>query len=86
MRSGIILRAGMILKNDQWRATAEGTEGEAGTSDQEHLVKGAINFRRVPKSSLYGLSQPTQEGIKRVLKSVREGRKGDGRVVWINLR
>lgn len=76
-RSGIILRTGMILKNDQWRATAEG---------QEQVVRGAINFRRVPHSSLYGLSQPTQDGIARVLESVREGRKSDGQVVWINLR
>ncbi|KAL8278970.1 hypothetical protein RQP46_008639 [Phenoliferia psychrophenolica] len=75
-RSGIILRAGMILKNDQWRSMAEG---------QEPTIRGAINFRRVPNSSLYGLSQPTQDGIERVLESVRRDNAG-AKIVWINLR
>ncbi|KAK4703550.1 hypothetical protein P7C70_g2674, partial [Phenoliferia sp. Uapishka_3] len=76
-RSGIILRAGMILKSDQWRSLAEG---------QEPTVRGTINFRRVPKSNLYGLSQPTQDGIERVLENVRNDMKGEGKIVWINLR
>lgn len=67
----------MILKNDQWSASAEG---------HEPVVRGAINFRRVPNSSLYGLSQPTQDGIKRVLATVRRDIAEDGHVVWINLR
>lgn len=77
-RSGIILRAGMILKNDQWRTS---------TDDHEPTIRGAINFRRVPASSLYALSQPTQDGIVRVLQTVREKMKyEDGSINWLNLR
>lgn len=73
-RSGIILRASTILKNDQWR-TADAL--------QETTIDGAINFRRVGTTSLYALSQPTEDGIKRVLDLVNEGKE---KVVWINLR
>ncbi|KAK4050677.1 hypothetical protein OIV83_003403 [Microbotryomycetes sp. JL201] len=76
-RGGIILRSGMILKNDQWTASAEG---------QDERVRGAINFRRVQDSYLYGLSQPTQDGIERVLDIVSKERPAGGRTVWINLR
>ncbi|GAA5942648.1 hypothetical protein JCM1841_006801 [Sporobolomyces salmonicolor] len=75
-RSGIILRSGMILKSDQWLF-------EEG---QEQTVRGAINFRRVQGSSLYGLSQPTEEGIRRVLDAVKADLKPGARTVWINLR
>ena len=73
-RSGIILRASTILKNDQWR-TAD--------APQETTIRGAINFRRVGTASLYALSQPTEDGIKRVLEIVKEGKE---KVIWINLR
>lgn len=67
----------MILKNDQWLATAEG---------QEQTVRGAINFRRVAESSLYGLSQPTEDGIERVIEMVRKDVGSAEHIVWINLR
>ncbi|KAK4055018.1 hypothetical protein OIO90_003359 [Microbotryomycetes sp. JL221] len=76
-RQGIILRSGMILKNDQWTASAEG---------QDERVRGAINFRRVEGSYLYGLSQPTQDGIERVLDIVGKEKPSGSRTVWINLR
>lgn len=80
-RSGIILRTGLILKNDQWRSMSQETEEE-----EPNAVRGAINFRRVPNSSLYGLSQPTQDGIERVLENVRSEMKEGSKIVWINLR
>lgn len=67
----------MILKNDQWLATAEG---------QEQTLRGAINFRRVADSSLYGMSQPTAEGIGHVLDIVRNEAGQAEQVAWINLR
>ncbi|KAG0660956.1 hypothetical protein C6P46_004229 [Rhodotorula mucilaginosa] len=76
-RSGIILRSGMLLKEDQWLTLAEG---------QTQLVRGAINFRRVPNSLLYGLSQPTEEGIRRVLDTVKRDLKPGARIVWIGVR
>lgn len=78
----------MILKNDQWSATTSSNHDHegAGVEREEQLVRGAINFRLVAGSSLYGLSQPTQEGIQRVLEMVRKGGKSEGKIVWINLR
>jgi len=42
----------------------------------------------VPSSNLYGLSQPTQDGIYRVLEAVLSelDQTAEGRVLWINLR
>lgn len=56
-RSGIILRSSFILKNDQWLNLAEG-------QTESQVVKGVVNYRRVPETLLYGLSQPTEEGIR----------------------
>ncbi|GAA5856222.1 hypothetical protein JCM8547_000828 [Rhodosporidiobolus lusitaniae] len=79
-RSGIILRTGMILKSDQWLALAEGQE-------ESRSVRGAINFRRVPGDTfLYGLSQPTGEGIRRVLETVKGDLKEDATIVWVGVR
>ncbi|GAA5826021.1 hypothetical protein JCM11251_000094 [Rhodosporidiobolus azoricus] len=78
-RSGIILRTGMILKDDRWLTLAEGQE-------ESQAVRGVINFRRVPGSLLYGLSQPTEEGIRRVLEAVKADVKPGAQVVWIGVR
>ncbi|POY76292.1 hypothetical protein BMF94_0487 [Rhodotorula taiwanensis] len=76
-RSGIILRSGTLLKEDQWLMSAEG---------QHQVVRGAINFRRVPDTLLYGLSQPTEDGIRRVLEAVQKDLKPGARIVWIGVR
>lgn len=97
----------MILKQDQWssiqseqppptplHASDLSSSGLYSPDSDSSTVRGAINFRRVPKSSLYALSQPTKDGIKRVLQKVRNnlttsagGSEGeDKKVVWINLR
>jgi hypothetical protein len=79
-RTGIMFRKGMILKNDQWRVAS--VEGEVPSIP----IRGAINFRRVPDSNLYGLSQPTQDAIEKVLENVRQGMDSNGQIVWMNLR
>lgn len=71
----------MILKNDQWSASSE-IDSDSLDSDRG-AIKGAINFRRVPQSSLYALSQPTQAGIEHVLERVMHS---SDKIVWINLR
>ncbi|GAA5932545.1 uncharacterized protein JCM15063_001257, partial [Sporobolomyces koalae] len=76
-RSGVILRSGMILKNDQWLVLGE---------NQEQVVRGAINFRRIPGGNTYGLSQPTHDGIRRVLETVKLDLKPNAIVHWLNLR
>ncbi|GAA5990599.1 hypothetical protein JCM11641_007799 [Rhodosporidiobolus odoratus] len=78
-RSGIILRSGMVLKADQWLTLAEGQK-------ESQVVRGAINFRRVPGSLLYGLSQPTEEGIRRTLETVKADLKPGAKIVWVGVR
>ncbi|KAH9824387.1 inositol hexakisphosphate-domain-containing protein [Melampsora americana] len=58
-RRGITLRAGLILKSDQWPTQF--------TRD-DCQIRGAVNFRKVHGTSLFGLSQPTQEGIDRIVE------------------
>ncbi|BGP13466.1 hypothetical protein JCM10213v2_001386 [Rhodosporidiobolus nylandii] len=77
-RSGILLRPGMILKADQWLHLAEG--------QSETALRGAINFRRVPGSLLYGLSQPTEDGVRHVLESIKADLQPGAKVVWVGVR
>ncbi|GJN93415.1 hypothetical protein Rhopal_006470-T1 [Rhodotorula paludigena] len=89
-RSGIILRPNLILKLDQWLSTSP---------DSKPLIRGATNFRRISDAVadaptfLYGLSQPTEEGIRAVLQRVKgdlgvDGHDGvkDKKIVWIGVR
>uniref|UniRef100_A0A0K3CRK6 BY PROTMAP: gi/472580415/gb/EMS18219.1/ metal ion binding protein [Rhodosporidium toruloides NP11] gi/647403677/emb/CDR49761.1/ RHTO0S32e00298g1_1 [Rhodosporidium toruloides] n=1 Tax=Rhodotorula toruloides TaxID=5286 RepID=A0A0K3CRK6_RHOTO len=90
-RSGIILRANMILKEDVWLASntsqtdPSSTSASTSSGSIQH-IRGAINFRRVRDSFLYGLSQPTEEGIRRVLDVVKGDVKPGARIVWIGVR
>jgi hypothetical protein len=98
-RKGITLRAGMILKvwlasertkcfltygpiqKDIWRdALEDGHDSKA--------IRGALNYRRIPNTRVYALSQPTDSGIVGVLDSVDADKadRTDEPVTWINLR
>lgn len=94
-RRGITLRGGLILKSDLWPAQfkqaqkeARGSQsGQAEGEGGEEEVRGAINFRRVPGTSLFGLSQPTEEGIDNAVETARKAaKKVTDKVTWINLR
>ncbi|KNF00354.1 hypothetical protein PSTG_06525 [Puccinia striiformis f. sp. tritici PST-78] len=76
-RRGITLRAGLILKSDQWPTQFH---------QDDRVIPGALNFRKVPDVALFGLSQPTQEGIERVIEDVKRKFKDAQRLTWINLR
>ncbi|KAG0151897.1 hypothetical protein CROQUDRAFT_36078 [Cronartium quercuum f. sp. fusiforme G11] len=76
-RRGITLRAGLILKSDQWPTQF---------SRDDRQIRGAVNFRRVPGTYLFGLSQPTQEGIDLIVEKVRAEATTSQRLTWINLR
>ncbi|KAH9945040.1 inositol hexakisphosphate-domain-containing protein [Epithele typhae] len=76
-RSGIILREGTLLKSDQW------------FSRQSHVsdgVRGAINFRNIPGTSIYALGQPTLEAIDEVVRRVHANHPEATRIMWITLR
>lgn len=74
-RQGQLLGAGKILKFDQFPGL-----------HREHLsetIPGAPNFRQVEGTDVYGVAQPTIEGLRGVLE--RTGAK-DKPVVWTNMR
>ncbi len=79
-RSGIILRAGTLLKVDQWVS-------ESATSlSAADRIKGAIGFRRVPQTNIYALGQPEEDAIAHVVRHVCEGSQEQLKVLWLNLR
>lgn len=80
----------MILKEDVWLASNSSQTDPSSTaatpSSSIQHIRGAINFRRVKGSFLYGLSQPTEEGIRRVLDVVKGDVKPGAKIVWIGVR
>ncbi|HIB66825.1 MAG TPA: hypothetical protein EYO33_17335, partial [Phycisphaerales bacterium] len=74
-RQGRLLGPGKILKFDQFPGL-----------HREHLqetIPGAPNFRQVEGTNVYGVAQPTIEGLRAVLD--RTGAK-EKTVVWTNMR
>jgi Inositol hexakisphosphate len=61
-----------ILKEDYWSK-----EAHVGTA-----IEGAANFRQVQTLPLYGVAQPTIQGMKNVMRVL----KGVKSILWINLR
>ncbi|KAL1914564.1 uncharacterized protein VTP21DRAFT_8189 [Calcarisporiella thermophila] len=92
-RSGIVLGPHTILKIDQWtsnkqaRNHVEDSSGrQAGSISGGMDIEGAYNFRRVAGTHIYGVAQPTYQGIKNVVELIREEQPGLSQVLWINLR
>jgi len=74
-RQGQLLGSGKILKFDQFPGL-----------HRDHLkesIPGAPNFRQVEGTNVYGVGQPTIEGVRNVLE--RAGAK-EKTVVWTNMR
>lgn len=89
LRSGIVLRPGTLLKEDIWQAQRE------HRADSENFeVRGTINFRRIPGTSIFATGQPTVDGIRNVLRSVSDqaaqshesGNRRPISCTWLNLR
>ncbi|OBZ72108.1 Paladin [Grifola frondosa] len=76
-RSGIILREGMLLKSDQWLSKSHHVA---------HGVRGAINFRNIPGTTIYALGQPTVEAVDEVVQRVHAAHPSANRIMWITLR
>ncbi|KAF8623644.1 hypothetical protein AX17_007344 [Amanita inopinata Kibby_2008] len=76
-RSGIILRESTLLKSDQWLRESHYVANG---------VRGAINFRQVPRTNIYALGQPTLEAIDEVVQRVRVAHPHAQQIIWITLR
>jgi hypothetical protein len=67
----------MLLKSDQWLRESQMVP---------HGIRGAINFRNIPKTNIYALGQPTVEAIDEAVERVRQAHPDARRIVWITLR
>lgn len=74
-RQGGLLGAGKILKFDQYPGLH--------TESLRENIPGAPNFRQVPGTDVYGVGQPTVDGLRNVLDRV-DGK--NQRVLWTNMR
>lgn len=74
-RDGKLLGKGAILKFDQYPTLQN--------PNLEEKLLGAPNFRQVKNTEMYGVAQPTIDGIRQVLD--RTGAK-DREVQWTNMR
>ena len=82
-RAGTVLRPGLLLKRDVWL--------EFSLHDKAHQVRGAVNFRRVAHTNIFGTGQPSVEGIRNLLITVLDDKlmqhiDENCSVLWINLR
>lgn len=76
-RSGIILRAGTLLKSDQWQTDA--------AISSEHIT-GAVGFRHIPSSNLFALGSSHADSVRPILERVRAVLVNVKKILWINLR
>lgn len=84
-RQGQQLHAGRLLVRDDFpfMHTPSLQEGEQA----QPTFAGAFNFRRLPNAPIYGISQPTREGIRNALNLLKAGPDDSGPTVqWTNLR
>ncbi|XVE73576.1 hypothetical protein DITRI_Ditri11bG0129700 [Diplodiscus trichospermus] len=77
LRNGEVLGSQTVLKNDH-------CPGCQNVSLPEK-VEGAPNFREVPGFPVYGVANPTIDGIRSVIKRIG-GSKGGRPVFWHNMR
>ncbi|KAG1474862.1 hypothetical protein G6F56_000086 [Rhizopus delemar] len=80
-RTGIVLTSQTILKVDFWHF---GYPKETG-QERHHrfVIDGASNFRRVDNTHIYGVAQPTVNGLRQVVRNLLHSSE---RILWINLR
>jgi hypothetical protein len=79
-RRGTILSKGRVLKADHFPSCRN--------KQLPVQLEAAPNLRRVKDRKIYGVGQPTIEGISDVLKHIHndDNDRCEGAVVWINLR
>ncbi|KAL7332462.1 hypothetical protein PS15p_204505 [Mucor circinelloides] len=50
------------------------------------VIDGASNFRRIDNTHVYGVAQPTVNGLRQVIRTLLSDRPKSERILWINLR
>lgn len=98
----MVLTSQTILKVDFWHfgylnANENNNEDEnqqqkkkdqVGNSERHHsfVIDGASNFRRIENTHVYGVAQPTVNGLRQVIRTLLSDRPKAERILWINLR
>ncbi|KAI9496168.1 inositol hexakisphosphate-domain-containing protein [Zychaea mexicana] len=80
-RIGAVLTSQTILKVDFWQPFSDNHQ-----MHHTFFIDGAANFRRVDSTHVYGVAQPTVDGIRKVLQQLLKDRPRNERIMWINLR
>ncbi|RCI07158.1 hypothetical protein CU098_013780 [Rhizopus stolonifer] len=92
-RKGVVLTSQTILKVDFWHFgylndNHQDNEEHQNTSERHHsfVIDGASNFRRIENTHVYGVAQPTVNGLRQVIRNLLQDRPKNERILWINLR
>lgn len=96
----MVLTSQTILKVDFWHfgylnakenedeKIQQKVDGQVNNSERHHsfVIDGASNFRRIENTHVYGVAQPTVNGLRQVLRTLWSDRPKAERILWINLR
>lgn len=84
-RHGQVLSQDRMIKVDTYPGMHKATLQQGPNA--QPLLEGAPNFRQVPGSNVYGVAQPTVQGLRSVLNELNAGPSGTGpTVTWTTLR
>jgi hypothetical protein len=74
--------------NEDNKDEDESSQQHGNTSERHHsfVIDGASNFRRIENTHVYGVAQPTVNGLRQVIRSLLNDRPKNERILWINLR
>jgi protein-tyrosine phosphatase len=78
LRNGEVLGSQTVLKSDHCPGCQH-----AGLPER---VEGAPNFREIPGFPVYGVANPTIDGIRSVIRRIGSSSKGVRPVFWYNMR
>ncbi|KAI9320761.1 inositol hexakisphosphate-domain-containing protein [Dichotomocladium elegans] len=87
-RTGVVLTSQTILKVDFWRISHLQSDSFKEKIQLHHtfLIEGATNFRRIENTHVYGVAQPTVDGVRKVVRQLLTDRPRNEKILWINLR
>ncbi|KAI8635991.1 inositol hexakisphosphate-domain-containing protein [Parasitella parasitica] len=69
------------MEEDMSQPQQQGTERH-----HSFVFDGASNFRRIENTHVYGVAQPTVNGLRQVIRTLLSDRPKSERILWINLR
>lgn len=87
-RSGTVLTAETILKADYWPHETSALKRRLTTEEKLPKIKGALNFRKIPKNMIFGSAQPSSIGIENVINYIESLSPSSLplKIIWVNLR